>query len=50
VPFRPEEKNDSAWKGEAVIDGDEFLAITIFTKLARRVPFWVRTAPEKSAN
>lgn len=44
IAFRPKEKNETAWKGEAVIDADEFQPITIFTKLARRVPFWVRTA------
>ncbi len=43
IAFRPKEKNDTAWKGEALIDANEFQPVTIFTKLARRVPFWVRT-------
>ena len=43
IAFRPKEKNDTAWKGEAVIDAEEFQPITIFTKLAHRIPFWVRT-------
>lgn len=44
IAFRPKENNDTAWKGEALIDADEFQPVTIFTKLARRIPFWVRTA------
>jgi len=36
--------SDVPWKGEAVIDAEEFQPVTIFTKLSRRVPFWVRTA------
>src|SRR5581483_7600736 len=44
IAFRPKDKDETAWKGEAVIDAEEFQPITIFTKLARRVPFWVRTA------
>ena len=43
VGFRPG-NSDIPWKGEAVIDAEEFQPVTIFTKLSRRVPFWVRTA------
>lgn len=44
IGFRPKGKEDREWKGEAIVDADDFQPITIFTKLARRVPFWVRTA------
>jgi hypothetical protein len=43
IAFRPKDKADREWKGEAIIDTEEFEPVTIFTKLARRVPFWVRT-------
>ena len=44
IAFRPKEKGDTVWKGEALIDAEEFQPVTIFTKLARRVPFWIRTS------
>jgi len=43
VGFRPH-NSDTAWKGEALIDSEEFQPVTVFTRLSRRVPFWVRTA------
>ena len=43
IGFWPK-NSDIVWKGEALIDADEFQPVTIFTRLARRVPFWVRTA------
>lgn len=43
VAFHPKDRSETVWKGEALIDGQEFQPITVFTKLARRVPFWVRT-------
>ena len=44
VAFRPKQKDDTIWKGEALIDAEELQPVTIFTKLARRVPFWIRTS------
>lgn len=44
IAFRPKHKSDTVWKGEALIDAEEFQPVTIFTKLARRVPFWIRTS------
>lgn len=44
IAFRPKDKRDTVWKGEARIDAEEFQPINVFTKLARRVPFWIRTS------
>lgn len=43
IAFRPKDKSDTVWKGEALIDAEEFQPVNVFTRLARRVPFWVRT-------
>jgi hypothetical protein len=43
VKFRPAEKDDLTWAGEALIDREEFQPVTVFTHLSRRIPFWVRT-------
>jgi hypothetical protein len=44
IAFRPKQNEEAVWKGEALIDADEFQPITIFTTLSRKVPFWIRTA------
>jgi hypothetical protein len=44
VAFRPKKNEDTVWKGEALIDTEEFQPVTVFTKPARHVPLWVRTA------
>ena len=44
IGFRPKKNQDVVWKGEALIDAEEFQPVTIFTRLSRKVPFWVRTA------
>lgn len=41
--FRPKEKDDIAWAGEAYIDSAEFEPVTVFTKLSRPIPFLIRT-------
>jgi hypothetical protein len=41
--FRPKDKNDISWAGEAYIDAAEFEPVRVFTKLSRRIPFAVRT-------
>jgi len=43
VKFRPADKNEFAWAGEAVIDAEEFQPVTVFTHFSRRIPFAVRT-------
>jgi hypothetical protein len=44
IAFTPASKSDVVWKGEALIDKEDFQPITVFTKLGRKVPFIVRTA------
>jgi len=43
ISFRPKDKNDISWAGEAYIDAAEFQPVRVFTKLSRRIPFGVRT-------
>ena len=43
VRFRPRDKNDLTWAGEALIDAAEFEPVRVYTKLSRRIPFVVRT-------
>jgi hypothetical protein len=43
ITFRPKDKEEITWAGEAYIDAAEFQPVRVFTKLSRRVPFVVRT-------
>jgi hypothetical protein len=43
VRFRPRQKGDVTWAGEALIDAEEFQPLSVFTHLSRRIPFAVRT-------
>jgi hypothetical protein len=43
IGFRPKDKNEITWAGEAYIDAAEFQPVRVFTKLSRRIPFGVRT-------
>jgi len=43
IGFRPKDKNDISWAGEAYIDAAEFQPVRVFTKRSRRIPFAVRT-------
>jgi len=43
IGFRPADKNDIDWAGEALVDQREFQPINVFTKLSHRIPFAVRT-------
>lgn len=43
IAFRPKDKNDLSWAGEAYIDSLEFQPVRVFTRLSRRIPFAVRT-------
>jgi hypothetical protein len=43
VSFRPRDKHDIDWAGEALIDAEELQVVNVYTKLSRRIPFAVRT-------
>jgi hypothetical protein len=43
VRFRPLDKGNLTWEGEALIDAAEAEPLRVFTHLSRRIPFWVRT-------
>jgi len=43
VRFRPRDKGELTWAGEAMIDAEEFEPLRVYTKLSRRIPFFVRT-------
>jgi hypothetical protein len=43
IGFRPKDKKDIAWAGEALIDRQDFQPVRVFTTLSRRIPFAVRT-------
>lgn len=43
IAFRPKDKDEITWAGEAYIDAAEFEPVRVFTKLSRRIPFMVRT-------
>ena len=43
IRFRPQDKNDLTWAGEALIDAEEFQPVSVFTHLSRKIPFFVRT-------
>ena len=43
IGFRPKDKGEITWAGEAYIDAAEFQPVRVFTKLSRRIPFGVRT-------
>lgn len=42
VGFEPRNKNEIDWSGEAFIDKEEFQPVNVFTKLSRKLPFFVR--------
>jgi hypothetical protein len=43
IRFRPLDKNELTWAGEALIDAEEFEPVRVYTKLSRKVPLFVRT-------
>jgi hypothetical protein len=43
VGFRPRDKDDFGWKGDAYIDASAFQPVLVTTAMARAVPFAVRT-------
>jgi hypothetical protein len=43
LTFRPKDKNDWGWKGNAYIDTAAYQPVLVTTEMARKVPFAVRT-------
>jgi hypothetical protein len=43
ISFRPADKEDLDWAGEAYIDANDFEPIYVYTKLSRKIPLAVRT-------
>jgi len=43
IAFRPKEKNDFGWSGEAFIDTTAYQPVLVTTGMARKIPFAVRT-------
>ena len=42
IAFRPKDRDEITWAGEAYIDAAEFEPVRVFTKLSRRIPLGVR--------
>jgi hypothetical protein len=43
ITFRPKDKDDFGWKGEAYVDTEAFQPVVVTTGMARKIPFAVRT-------
>ncbi len=43
IAFRPKEKNDFGWSGDAFIDTSAYQPVLVTTAMARKIPFAVRT-------
>jgi hypothetical protein len=43
ITFRPRDKDDFGWKGDAWIDAKAFQPVLVHTTMARNIPFAVRT-------
>jgi hypothetical protein len=43
IGFRPKDKSDLTWAGEALIDAGDFEPVQVYTKLSRKIPFAIRT-------
>jgi hypothetical protein len=42
IRFRPKDRKDFGWAGEAIIDKEEFQPVRVYTQMARKLPFVVR--------
>ena len=42
IEFRPKKGQEAAWKGEAVIDAEEYEPVTVFSKFAVKIPWGVK--------
>ena len=43
ITFRPKDKNEFGWKGEAYVDTTAYQPVLVTTEMARKIPFAVRT-------
>jgi hypothetical protein len=43
ISFRPKDKNDFGWSGDAFIDTTAYQPVLVTTSMARKIPFAVRT-------
>jgi hypothetical protein len=43
IGFTPIDKSDIGWAGEALIDKQDLQPVRVYTRLSRRIPFFVRT-------
>ena len=43
ITFRPKDKDEFGWKGEAYVDTEAFQPVLVTTGMARKIPFAVRT-------
>ncbi len=43
LSFRPKDKDDYGWNGEAFIDAREFEPVVVYTVMSRKIPLAVRT-------
>jgi hypothetical protein len=43
IQFKPADRKDWGWKGEALIDREEFQPVAVYTRLSRKLPLAVRT-------
>ena len=44
IRFGPVDRHDITWAGEAVIDKEELQPVSVYTRLSRRLPLFVRAA------
>jgi hypothetical protein len=42
IRFAPKDSKEFTWAGEAVIDKEELQPVSVYTRLSRRIPFFVR--------
>lgn len=43
ITFRPRDKNEFGWKGDAYVDTTDYQPVSVTTVMARKIPFAVRT-------
>ena len=43
IRFRPADSSEITWAGEALIDKQELQPVSVYTRLSRRIPLFVRT-------
>jgi hypothetical protein len=43
IRFRPKDSHDIGWAGEAIIDKEELQPVSVYTRLSKRLPLFVRS-------